>query len=34
VHVLTDRTYTSFAFSGQTPLPTTDDVPGWRFVAD
>ena len=34
VHVLTDRTYTSFAAGAQTPLPSTDGVPGWRFVAD
>jgi peptidyl-Asp metalloendopeptidase len=34
VHVLADRTYASFAFSGRLPLPTTDGVPGWRFLAD
>jgi hypothetical protein len=34
VHVLTDRTYTSFAAGAQTPLPSTDGVPGWRFIAD
>jgi len=34
VHVLADRRYTSFAFSGSTPLPRTDGVSGWRFVAD
>jgi hypothetical protein len=34
VHVLADRVYTSFVAGAQTPLPTTDGVPGWRFVAD
>jgi hypothetical protein len=34
VHVLAGRTYSSFVSSAQTPLPATDGVPGWRFVAD
>jgi hypothetical protein len=34
VHVLADRTYTSFVAGAQTPLPDTDGVPGWRFATD
>ena len=34
VHVLADRTYTSFVAGTQTPLPDTDGVPGWRFATD
>jgi hypothetical protein len=34
LHVLADRTYTSFAAGARTPLPATDGTPGWRFLAD
>jgi hypothetical protein len=34
VHVLADRTYTSFVSGARSPLPPTDGVPGWRFVVD
>ena len=34
VHVLADRTYSSFVTGGEIPLPPTAAAPGWRFVAD
>jgi hypothetical protein len=34
IHVLADRTYDRWTKQTPTALPTTDGVPGWRFLVD
>ena len=34
IHVLADRTYARWTKSTPTALPSTDGVPGWRFLVD